>query len=273
MEKRDNSVMLGHIDDAHKYMEDFRVTHTLKVSADAALLKLVPEKTGVNLADMSILPGQFVQVQTPHNATFLRRPISVCNVDINNNELWLLVRNAGEGSNAIMGSCTGEILNLILPLGNGFSFKASGETPLLIGGGVGTAPLLFLGATLSASGVQPTFLIGARNKSLILLQDELNRYGDLHISTDDGSCGSKGLVTENKVLDNHFSSIYCCGPLPMMKAVARIAAEKNIPCEVSLENVMGCGIGACLCCVEKTVDGNLCVCKDGPVFNINKLLW
>lgn len=273
MEKRDNSVVQGHIVDTHKYIEDFRVTHNLKVSADVALLRLVPEKTDVNLADMSILPGQFVQVQTPDNATFLRRPISVCNVDLNNNELWLLVRNAGEGSKAIMGTCTGEILNLILPLGNGFSCKSSGETPLLIGGGVGAAPLLFLGVTLNASGIRPTFLIGARNKSMLLLQDELTKYGDLHISTDDGSCGSKGLVTENEALDNNFSSIYCCGPLPMMKAVARIAAEKNIPCEVSLENVMGCGIGACLCCVEKTVYGNLCVCKEGPVFNINKLLW
>ena len=130
-----------------------------------------------------------------------------------------------------------------------------------------------LGAKLKEKGIQPTFLIGARTRDAILLEEELKACGETCISTDDGSYGEQGVVTQNSVLSRQFTSIYCCGPLPMMKAVAKIAADKNIYCEVSLENVMGCGIGACLCCVEKTVDGNLCVCKDGPVFNINQLLW
>lgn len=256
----------------HNYMADFSVVSTAEAGNGTALLKLSPAAGFPRLQEMGIRPGQFAQVKTPGNATFLRRPISICYVDNGRNELWLLVRDAGNGTHAIINAPAGSTLNIILPLGNGFGIDESGEAPLLIGGGVGTAPLLMLGAELHKRGIKPTFLIGARTKGLILLEDNLKEYGDVHISTDDGSRGHHGLVTQNPVLGNRFTSIYCCGPLPMMKAVATIARNENIRCEVSLENVMGCGIGACLCCVEKTVDGNLCVCKDGPVFNINKLM-
>lgn len=266
MEKADNKAM-------HNNMVDFLIRSTTNVNNDVVMLTLSPTDSKIKLADMGIECGQFVQVRTPDNATFLRRPISICYVDYSANELWLLVRNAGDGSRAIMNAPINSVLNVILPLGTGFDVENCGASPLLIGGGVGVAPLLMLGATLKQNGINPTFLIGARTKEAILLHDQLLNLGDVYISTDDGSCGDKGLVTENHILSNKFSSIYCCGPLPMMKAVARIAYDKDIFCEVSLENVMGCGIGACLCCVEKTVEGNLCVCKDGPVFNINKLLW
>lgn len=258
---------------SQNYMVDFLITDTVKVSPDVILLRMTPAACDVALRNMNIRPGQFVQVKTPDNATFLRRPISICLIEDNSNQLWLLVRDAGNGSRAIMHSTVGSTLNIILPLGNGFSTATCGSSPLLIGGGVGVAPLLMLGAFLKGNGVNPTFLIGAKTRDAILLENELSQYGHTYISTDDGSFGEKGLVTQNKVLEKDFSSIYCCGPLPMMKAIAKIAAKKNIFCEVSLENVMGCGIGACLCCVEKTVEGNLCVCKDGPVFNINQLLW
>lgn len=257
----------------HNYMVDFLITDSLKVSSDVVLLSMTPADCDVALRNMDIRPGQFVQVKTPDNATFLRRPISICFIDGKANKLLLLVRDAGNGSRAIMHSPVGSKLNIILPLGNGFSAIKSGSSPLLIGGGVGVAPLLMLGAYLKQSGVTPTFLIGAKTRDAILLANELSQYGHTCISTDDGSFGEKGLVTQNHILEKEFSSIYCCGPLPMMKAVAKIAKQKDIFCEVSLENVMGCGIGACLCCVEKTVKGNLCVCKDGPVFNINQLLW
>lgn len=266
MEKAINST-------GHNYMVDFNVTYNVEVGTGTSLLRLSPADSSLRLQDMGIQPGQFVQVKTPDNATFLRRPISICYVDSERNELWLLVRDAGNGTHAIISAPAGSTLNIILPLGHGFSVDKSGDAPLLIGGGVGTAPLLMLGAELRRRGIKPTFLIGARSKNLILLQDRLENYGDVHISTDDGSCGNKGVVTQNPILGNDFSSLYCCGPLPMMKAVASIAHARDIFCEVSLENVMGCGIGACLCCVEKTVEGNLCVCKEGPVFNIKQLLW
>jgi dihydroorotate dehydrogenase electron transfer subunit len=116
-------------------------------------------------------------------------------------------------------------------------------------------------------------LLGARSGKDLLELDEFEKYGEVCVSTEDGSVGEKGLVTQHSVLNRECGMIYCCGPAPMMKAVAAIAKQKSICCEVSLENMMACGVGACLCCVEKTVKGNVCVCTEGPVFNINDLTW
>lgn len=254
-----------------KHQEDFIVAENIRLADNYALLKLVPERT--NLIDANIMPGQFVQVKTPFNSTYLRRPISVCFVDKELNQLWLLVRRAGDGTNAICDAEQRSRLNVIYPLGNGFSTGKACRRTLLIGGGVGVAPLLYLGNHLDKNGCNPTFLLGARSAKDILLFDEFAKNGDVYISTEDGTSGQKGLVTTNNILESDFDMIYCCGPMPMMKAVAKIARERNIECEVSLENVMACGVGACLCCVEKTVEGNLCVCKEGPVFNIDRLTW
>jgi dihydroorotate dehydrogenase electron transfer subunit len=104
--------------------------------------------------------------------------------------------------------------------------------------------------------------------------DQFSAIGSLYVTSEDGSIGEKGFVTQHSVLRTaHYTNIYTCGPKPMMMSVARYAKQQNIECEASLENMMACGLGACLCCVEKTVEGNLCVCKDGPVFNIKQLLW
>ncbi len=144
---------------------------------------------------------------------------------------------------------------------------------MLIGGGVGVAPLLYLGRKLKETGHCVEFLLGARSGADILEMEQFEEVGRVHISTEDGSLGEKGLVTQHSALNENIDNIYCCGPAPMMKAVAHIAKERNIECEVSLENMMACGLGACLCCVENTVKGNVCVCTEGPVFNINLLNW
>jgi dihydroorotate dehydrogenase electron transfer subunit len=139
---------------------------------------------------------------------------------------------------------------------------------------VGVAPLLYLGKAWHQRGAEPTFLLGARSGKDLLMLDEFRKYGRVLLTTEDGSVGEQGFVTQHSILSQErFDSISVCGPKPMMVAVARYAKEHGIPCEVSLENLMACGLGACLCCVEKTVEGNLCVCKEGPVFNINRLLW
>ena len=136
------------------------------------------------------------------------------------------------------------------------------------------APLLYLGAELKRMGFEPTFLLGARTKNDLLMLDEFEKYGRVLITTEDGSEGERGFVTQHSALQQeHFDFIQTCGPTPMMKAVARYARETETECEASLENLMACGLGACLCCVEKTTEGNLCVCKEGPVFNIKRLLW
>lgn len=127
---------------------------------------------------------------------------------------------------------------------------------------------------MKSCGIEPTFLLGARSASDLLQLDLFGKYGRVYITTEDGTAGEQGFVTNHSILNNeHFDRIATCGPKPMMMAVARYAAKAGVDCEVSLENMMACGLGACLCCVEKTVEGNLCVCKDGPVFNIKQLLW
>lgn len=221
-------------------------------------------------------PGQFVEVRADHTAqTFLRRPISINFVDREANELWLLVAVVGDGTRHITSVRPGDTLNCVLPLGNGFTMPtASSERILLVGGGVGVAPLLYMGAEMKRMGCEPTFLLGARSKNDLLMLDEFKKYGRVFVTTEDGSEGEKGFVTNHSLLSKErFDRISTCGPKPMMMAVARFAYKAGTDCEASLENMMACGLGACLCCVEKTTEGNLCVCKEGPVFNIKKLLW
>lgn len=221
-----------------------------------------------------INPGQFVQVAVDNSkTTFLRRPISVNYVDRANNHLWLLVRKAGDGTAALMEKRHGEIVNLILPLGNTFTMPQKGSRVLLTGGGVGVAPMLYWGSKLKEAGIDVEFLLGARSAKDVLELPEFEAVGKVHVSTEDGSLGERGLVTTNSALSEKWDMIYCCGPAPMMKAVAKGAASIGADCEVSLENMMACGLGACLCCVEKTVKGNVCVCTEGPIFNINQLTW
>ena len=253
-----------------KYLLDLRVKLVERIHERYVLIKLTDDKP---LPEM--LPGQFVEVRVDGSpSTFLRRPISINFVDRDQNELWLLVATIGEGTRRLAALAEGDILNCLLPLGNGFTPAKAGERVLLIGGGVGVAPLLYMGAEMQKTGFEPTFLLGARTAKDLLLINLFNMYGRVFVTTEDGSEGEKGFVTNHSILQQeHFDRISTCGPTPMMKAVARLARDRGIDCEASLENLMACGLGACLCCVEKTTEGNLCVCKDGPVFNISRLLW
>ncbi len=253
-----------------KYILDLKVKQVEQIHQRYVLIKLTHENT---LPEM--LPGQFVEVRVDGSpSTFLRRPISINFVDRENNELWLLVATVGEGTKQLAKLKFGDVLNCVLPLGNGFTPAKQGEKVLLVGGGVGVAPLLYMGAEMKRQGIEPTFLLGARTANDLLMLPIFNKYGRAYVTTEDGSMGEKGFVTNHSILNQeHFDRISTCGPTPMMKAVARYARQNNVDCEASLENLMACGLGACLCCVEKTAEGNLCVCKDGPVFNIKKLLW
>ena len=274
-----------------KYILDLQVKSVERVHERYVLIRLTDDKP---LPEM--LPGQFVEVRVDGSSTtFLRRPISINYVDKQANELWLLVACVGDGTRRLAELKAGDTLNCVLPLGNGFTLPFTNPpscvpsvaseqsssapftlhlSPLLVGGGVGVAPLLYLGKVLKEKGVDPTFLLGARSAKDLLMLSEFEKYGRVLVTTEDGTMGEKGFVTNHSVLQQEqFDMIQVCGPTPMMKAVARYANEKGIACEVSLENLMACGLGACLCCVEKTKEGNLCVCKEGPVFNIKRLLW
>lgn len=222
-----------------------------------------------------IRPGQFVQVKVENSSsTFLRRPISVYDIDTAARTLDLLIKIAGEGTMALSMLEEGMRVSVVYPLGNSFSIPETKERILLAGGGVGVAPLFLAAKVLHAKGMDVEFLLGYRTASQLIDYDKFSKIGRVHLTTEDGSAGIKGLLTEHKVLNSgNFKRIYCCGPDPMMKAVASIARKRDIFCEVSLENLMACGFGVCLCCIEETVRGNLNTCTDGPVFNIKELKW
>lgn len=256
-----------------KSLIDMSVTANLSVNNRSVLLKMTP-------ADGSVLPeckpGQFVEMLVEGEPkAFLRRPISINYVDVEKNELWLLIQKVGAGTLKLAEAKEGDIINIIYPLGNGFTMPNNKEQKLLlVGGGVGVAPLLMLGTELKKAGHTPVFLLGARTKDDLLLLDKFKEISEVYVTTEDASEGEKGFVTQHSVLTKEkFDFIYCCGPGPMMKAVAQYANKVATECEVSLENKMACGIGACLCCVEDTTNGNVCVCKEGPVFNIKRLKW
>lgn len=254
-----------------KYMMDLAVASSLKLSPKHTLLKLSCPQA---LPD--ILPGQFVEVKVdPSDNVLLRRPISVNYVDYELNQLWLLVASVGNGTRWLCNLKEGDRVNCVFPLGNGFTIPSSPSSKvLLVGGGVGVAPLLYYGSVLKKLGITPYFLLGAKSASELLELDYFKQFGPVAITTEDASMGEKGYVTNHSLLKSvHFDFVASCGPKPMMRSVCQYCRQNNIDCEVSLENMMACGLGACLCCVEKTVKGNLRVCQEGPVFNTKMLLW
>lgn len=224
-----------------------------------------------------LLAGQFAEISAGDTSgTFLRRPFSIHDYNAQENTVSFLIQIKGNGS-AIIGSMQpGEYLNVILPLGNSFAMPAKGEKVLLTGGGCGVAPLLLLAKSVIAAEATCDILIGARDEDNLMETEELSELGTLYTTTEDGSEGEKGFVTDHPVmheLNGNYTKVYSCGPDPMMKAVASIAEQSGVECEVSLENTMACGIGACLCCVTDTKDGHKCVCTEGPVFNSKELKW
>lgn len=256
-----------------KHKLDLILKSNISINDSYQLLKFT---TSDKLPLPEMYPGQFVEILVKDSSkTFLRRPISINFIDRDLNELWLLVQIIGEGTRQISDFAENSTVDMLLPLGNSFTIpKNSSNKILLVGGGVGIAPLLYLGHQLKIEGFTPIFLLGARSRKDLLQLDLFSQYGEVCITTEDGSLGEKGYVTNHSILkDEDFSFIYTCGPKPMMLAVAQYAHDNNIECEVSLENTMACGFGVCLCCVENTKKGNVCVCTEGPVFNIKDLKW
>ncbi len=253
-----------------KRIEDLKVIGNKHLTNDLFIIELSSDEKIPELK-----PGQFAQVKVVGSPeTFLRRPISIHDVDFAGNSFKLLIQIAGKGTETLSKLLTGDRLNLIYPLGNTFSLPLINEKVLLIGGGCGVAPLLFLGKHLKSNGCKPDVLLGFRNSERVIEYEEYLKIGEVFLTTEDGSKGEKGFVTQHSVLSPaKYDRIYCCGPDSMMRAVAEYSKRTNAGCEVSLENLMACGIGACLCCVVDTVKGNICTCIDGPVFNIKDLKW
>ncbi|PLX41397.1 MAG: dihydroorotate dehydrogenase electron transfer subunit [Deltaproteobacteria bacterium] len=224
------------------------------------------------------VPGQFVMVRVRDGvAPLLRRPFSIHMVE--RGEVELLYREVGEGTAIMTGLKVGDIIDVLQPLGRGFG--EGGEVPLLVGGGIGVAPLLYLAHSYLAAGKAPKLLLGGRTERDILCHDQFSCLAiPTKYATEDGSLGDTGLVTA--LLEDEFKaaeklgalSVHACGPVPMLAAVARLAEGAGVACEVSLEAHMACGLGACLGCVVKARDGGYVrVCADGPVFDSKEILW
>jgi len=231
----------------------------------------------------NIKPGQFVEVRCSDRIDpLLRRPLGVHRISKKGVEL--LYEIVGKGTDLLSRKKEGEYLDLIGPLGNGFDISLSSGMPLLIAGGIGIAPIVALAERLTTRKPRPYIIIGARTKSHILCEAEFKSLGCyVKVATDDGSKGCKGLATDmlKKMLSafsRQPSAIYACGPNEMLKVVSQLAKDKGIPCQVSLEERMACGVGACLGCPVKVRKGLIdseykMVCKDGPVFNAEEIVW
>ncbi len=217
---------------------------------------------------VAVRSGQFVDIDIP--GYYLRRPISVS--DSLPDGVVLYYKVVGEGTKVLSEMAPGAALELLLPLGNGFHPEKCAAEALLIGGGLGAAPLYLLAKELLAAGKKVTAVLGFNKADEICLVDELKALGvPVHIATMDGSVGTKGFVTDAiAAAKPAFDRFYTCGPLPMMKAVC---AALSVPGEVSLEERMGCGAGFCYGCTVQTASGPRRVCADGPVFDKEEVLW
>lgn len=211
-------------------------------------------------------PGQFVNIKL--DGFFLRRPISVC--DAENNNLTLIFKAVGEGTGQMSRIQPGEKLDVLTGLGNGYDIEPSGDSPLLIGGGVGIPPLYMLCKRLLEKGVKPSVILGFGTDEEVFYENEFKKLGaSVYLTTADGSRGQKGFVTD--VMKNlHYTYFYACGPEPMFRAIARIAVSGG---QYSFEERMGCGFGACMGCSCKTLAGNKRICREGPVMRREEIIW
>lgn len=253
----------------NKFVDNFKVIEVKALNSTNFLIVIKSEN---DLPE--IHPGQFVSVEIKNtHEVFLRRPFSIFDVDYSKNTISLIVKILGKGSKKITEIEQGETLNIIYPLGKGFTYPETTDNILLIGGGSGVVPMLFLA---KKSGIKnANIILGAKTKQDHIDVKEYSKYANLYFATEDGSLGEKGYVTNHTLFQqlSNFTKIYACGPDIMMKTIAKEAQKAGVFCEVSLENLMACGFGVCLCCIEPTEKGNLRVCTEGPVFNINDLKW
>ena len=210
-------------------------------------------------------PGQFLDLRLP--GFFLRRPISICDWD--ERSVTLLYKVVGGGTDWLSRCTPGQMLDALSGLGNGFDVAACGETTLLSGGGIGTAPLFGLAKRLLAAGKTPVAVLGFNTAEDVFYENEFKALGvQTVIATADGSCGTRGFVTD--ALLEQFDTVCACGPMPMLKA---LCAKTDKSGQISLEARMGCGFGACMGCTIDTVNGPKRVCREGPVFGREEIKW
>ena len=238
-----------------------------EIGENIALTSSVYKMTLLGDTDDITAAGQFVNIKL--EGQYLRRPISVC--DYEKGKLTLIYKVVGVGTEKMSGMTKGDKLYVLTGLGNGYDLSLSGDAPLLVGGGVGIPPLYNLCKKLISEGKKVSVVLGVNTKDELFYEDEFLALGaDVYVTTVDGTYGTKGFVTDAlKNIDN-ISYTYSCGPVPMLRALAKATECSG---QYSLEERMGCGFGACMGCSCKTMLGNKRVCKDGPVFVKEEIIW
>ncbi len=238
----------------------FEIKENIKLTESVYRMKLCGDTSDITG------PGQFVNIQL--DGFFLRRPISVC--DCEGDILTLIYKVVGKGTAQMAKMAVGEKLDILTGLGNGYDLSLSGDVPLLLGGGVGVPPLYMLAKKLASEGKRVSVVLGFNTKSEIFYEDEFRALGcDVTVTTVDGSYGVKGFVT-NAMKGGEYSYFYTCGPEPMLKAVYNASDTSG---QLSFEERMGCGFGACMGCSCKTLTGNKRICKEGPVMKKEEIIW
>ena len=238
----------------------FKITSNEKIARDIFKMTLAGDTSAITA------PGQFVNIKL--DGFFLRRPISVC--DCVGENLTLIYKTVGNGTERISRMAAGDELDLLTGLGNGYNTKISGGSPLLVGGGVGVPPMYMLCRKLISEGKNVTVVLGFNSKDDVFYENEFRALGaDVHISTADGTYGTKGFVTD-VIKDLQYTFFYTCGPEPMFRAMHKMM---KTPGQYSFEERMGCGFGACMGCSCKTLTGNKRICKEGPVMESEEIIW
>ena len=211
-------------------------------------------------------PGQFVNIKL--QGFFLRRPISVC--DVNGDELTIIYKVVGKGTEAMSTMPKGTVLDVLTGLGNGYDLSTIGDCPVLVGGGVGVPPMYYLAKKLREEGKTVSVILGFNTKEEIFYEKEFRELGtEVRVTTVDGTYGIKGFVTD-ALREISYSDFCACGPEPMLRALYKAAVTTG---QMSFEERMGCGFGACMGCSCKTITGNKRICKEGPVLRKEEILW
>lgn len=216
----------------------------------------------IEIAPQDVAPGTFFHVKT---SELLRRPLSVANVE--DNLVTFLYKVIGTGTKDLAARRPGDVLDVLGPLGNGFPLAKDGKRVVLVGGGIGVPPLYYTRRMLAARGIETVAILGFDSKASVFYEDEFRELGETIITTVDGTYGETGFVT-GPLAGIEADVLFSCGPEPMLKAVAASHIEERY---ISIENRMGCGIGACFACVCKAPDGYVKVCSDGPVFKAEEV--
>lgn len=246
--------------DTNMIQEFFTIDKNENIANDVYEMKLIGNTSAITK------PGQFVNIKI--EGLYLRRPISVCDYD--DISITLIYKVVGKGTEVMSKMEKGTVLDLLVGLGNGFDTSKSGEKPLLIGGGMGVAPMYNLCKKLIAEGKKPIVVSGFNSKCDIYYENEFKNLGaEVYTTTVDGTYGTKGFVTD--IIKNlEYTYFFTCGPMPMFKAVENTVKTSG---QFSFEERMGCGFGACMGCTCKTKYGNKRICKDGPVLEREEIVW